>query len=94
MVVYEFDRAGNIVCVLSCDIIVVVFISWELDVRGQVSTKKWLSNYGLKKNKLDIKSLMQAVGFKKRDGLYLLSFEWLNLLLLCLRKKQFSRMKY
>ena len=41
---------------------------WELDVRGLVSTKKWLANYGLKRNKLDMKSLMEAVGFKKRDG--------------------------
>ena len=47
---------------------IVVHCSWQLDVRPLVSTKKWLSNYGLKKNKLDIVSLMEAIGFKKRDG--------------------------
>ena len=44
---------------------------WELDVRALISTKKWLQNYGLKKNKLDIKHLLPTIGFKHCDGKFL-----------------------
>ena len=41
---------------------------WELDVRPMISTKKWLLNYGLKKNKLSLFHLLPAIGFKLSDG--------------------------
>ena len=44
--------------------------SWELDVKGMVSTKKWLQNYGLKKNRLDMHQILQQIGFKHSDGRY------------------------
>ena len=45
---------------------------WELDVRGLVSTKKWLQNYGLKKNRMDIHNILPQIGFKHSDGKHLL----------------------
>ena len=41
---------------------------WEVDVRGLVSTKKWLQNYGLKKNRLSMYHLLPQIGFKHADG--------------------------
>ncbi|KAJ8298494.1 hypothetical protein KUTeg_025025 [Tegillarca granosa] len=40
---------------------------WELDVRALISTKKWLMNYGLKRNKLTLKQLLPVIGFKLSD---------------------------
>ena len=45
---------------------------WELDVRGLVSTKKWLQNYGLKKNRMDMHSLLPQIGFKHADGIFII----------------------
>ena len=42
--------------------------SWEVDVRGQISTKKWLQTYGLKKNRLDMDHLLPMLGFRHADG--------------------------
>ena len=41
---------------------------WELDVRGLISTRKWLQNYGLQKNKLSIMQILPSIGFKMSDG--------------------------
>ena len=41
---------------------------WEVDVRGLIPTKRWLSNYGLKKNRLDMFHIMPQIGFKHMDG--------------------------
>ena len=41
---------------------------WELDVRAMISTKKWLQNYGLQKNKLSIMQILPAIGFKMSEG--------------------------
>lgn len=41
---------------------------WELDVRSLISTKKWLQNYGLRKNKLTLKQILPTIGFKHSDG--------------------------
>ena len=43
---------------------------WEVDVRGMISTKKWLQTYGLKKNRLDMHHLLPQIGFKHSDGNY------------------------
>ncbi|KAL3878601.1 hypothetical protein ACJMK2_030937 [Sinanodonta woodiana] len=40
---------------------------WELDVRALISTKKWLHNYGLKKNKLTLLQILPSIGFKLAD---------------------------
>ena len=42
--------------------------NWEIDVRGLISTKKWLQTYGLKRNRLDLHHLMPKLGFKHSDG--------------------------
>lgn len=41
---------------------------WELDVRCLISSKKWLQNYGLKKNRLELHQILPAIGFKLCDG--------------------------
>ena len=41
---------------------------WELDVRSLISSKKWLQNYGLKKNKMTMHQLLPTIGFKHSDG--------------------------
>lgn len=41
---------------------------WELDVRPLISTRKWLLNYGLHKNKLTMGQLLPAIGFKMSEG--------------------------
>ena len=41
---------------------------WEIDVRCLVSTKKWLCNYGLKKNRLKMFHIMPQIGFRQSDG--------------------------
>lgn len=48
---------------------------WETDVRALISTKKWLSIYGLKKNRLDMFHIMPQIGFKHSEGktIYILS---------------------
>lgn len=40
---------------------------WEVDVRPQVSTRKWLQNYGLRKARLHIDQILPAIGFKLSD---------------------------
>lgn len=40
---------------------------WELDVRALISSKKWLMNYGLKRNRLDLRNVMPLLGFKHSD---------------------------
>ena len=45
---------------------------WEMDVRGLISTKKWLQNYGLKKNRLDMRHILPQIGFKHADGTFIL----------------------
>ncbi|CAD5114251.1 DgyrCDS3392 [Dimorphilus gyrociliatus] len=40
---------------------------WEVDVKGLVSTRKWLSNYGLKRNRLDMHHLLPLIGFRHSD---------------------------
>ena len=42
--------------------------TWEPDVRALISTKKWLSTYGLKKNRLTVDQILATVGFKHSDG--------------------------
>ena len=42
---------------------------WEIDVRGMVSTKKWLQIYGLKKNRLDMFHILPQIGFRHSEGL-------------------------
>jgi hypothetical protein len=41
--------------------------TWEPDVRALISTKKWLSTYGLKKNRLTVDQILAQVGFKHSD---------------------------
>lgn len=41
---------------------------WELDVRPLISSKKWLQNYGLKKNRLHLNQILPTIGFKMSDG--------------------------
>ena len=41
---------------------------WELDVRALISTKKWLQNYGLHKNKLAMQQILPVIGFKMSEG--------------------------
>lgn len=41
---------------------------WELDVRALISSKKWLQNYGLHKNKLAMEQILPAIGFKMSEG--------------------------
>ena len=43
---------------------------WELDVRALISSKKWLQNYGLQRNKLSLYQLLPIMGFRMSDGLY------------------------
>lgn len=45
--------------------------TWELDVRALISSKKWLQNYGLKRNRLTYHTILPTIGFKQRDGKYL-----------------------
>ncbi|RUS89184.1 hypothetical protein EGW08_003063, partial [Elysia chlorotica] len=40
---------------------------WELDVRSLISSKRWLQNYGLKKNRLQLNQILPAIGFKLSD---------------------------
>ena len=41
---------------------------WELDVRPMISTKKWLQNYGLQRNRLSLFQLLPTIGFKMSDS--------------------------
>ncbi|CAH1267973.1 VWA3A [Branchiostoma lanceolatum] len=41
--------------------------TWELDVTPAISTQKWLTMYGLKKNKLSMGQILPAIGFKHSD---------------------------
>ena len=41
---------------------------WEVDVRPQVSTRKWLQNYGLRKLRLQMDQILPSIGFKLCDG--------------------------
>ncbi|XP_064636642.1 von Willebrand factor A domain-containing protein 3B-like isoform X2 [Lineus longissimus] len=40
---------------------------WELDVRPLISTRKWLMNYGLKRNRLDLFHILPQIGFKHAE---------------------------
>ncbi|GFR58511.1 von Willebrand factor A domain-containing protein 3B [Elysia marginata] len=40
---------------------------WELDVRSLISSKRWLQNYGLKKNRLQLNQILPSIGFKLSD---------------------------
>ena len=42
--------------------------TWEPDVKTMISTKKWLSTYGLKKNRLTMDQILATIGFKHSDG--------------------------
>lgn len=42
---------------------------WDHDVSPLVSSKKWLQNYGLKKNKLAIDQILPSIGFRASDGM-------------------------
>lgn len=46
---------------------------WELDVKSLISSKKWLQNYGLKKNRLTFFQILPVIGFKHSDGICLLN---------------------
>lgn len=54
---------------------------WEIDVRGQISTRKWLATYGLKKNRLDMHHLLPVIGFRHANG------DYINLFLSCMNVK-------
>ena len=41
---------------------------WELDVRGLISSEKWLKVYGLQRNRLGMSYLLPQMGFKHSDG--------------------------
>jgi hypothetical protein len=41
---------------------------WEVDVKPQVSTQKWLQNYGLRKYRLKMEQILPSIGFKLNDG--------------------------
>ena len=41
---------------------------WEVDVRPQVSTQKWLQSYGLRKYRLQMDQILPSIGFKLQDG--------------------------
>ncbi|XP_070554779.1 von Willebrand factor A domain-containing protein 3B-like [Ptychodera flava] len=41
--------------------------SWEPDVKAMISTKKWLSTHGLKRNRLSLEQILPAIGFKHSD---------------------------
>ncbi|PVD34305.1 hypothetical protein C0Q70_05576 [Pomacea canaliculata] len=40
---------------------------WEIDVRPQVSSHKWLQNYGLRKARLHMDQILPSIGFKLSD---------------------------
>ncbi|XP_076467947.1 von Willebrand factor A domain-containing protein 3B-like isoform X2 [Babylonia areolata] len=40
---------------------------WEVDVRPQVSTQKWLQLYGLRKYRLKMEQILPSIGFKLSD---------------------------
>ena len=41
---------------------------WELDVRSLSSSRKWLTNYGLKKYRLQLNQILPSIGFKLSEG--------------------------
>ncbi|XP_030837027.1 von Willebrand factor A domain-containing protein 3B isoform X4 [Strongylocentrotus purpuratus] len=41
--------------------------TWEPDVRAMISAKKWLSTYGLKRNRLKLDQILGTIGFKHSD---------------------------
>ena len=41
---------------------------WEPEVKLLISSRKWLQTYGLKKNKLDLISIIPQIGFKHSSG--------------------------
>lgn len=42
--------------------------TWEMDVRSLVNSKKWLSQYGLRRSKLTLYQVLPVIGFKVSDG--------------------------
>ena len=42
--------------------------TWEPDVKAMISTKKWLSTYGLRRNRLTLDQILGSIGFKHSDG--------------------------
>ncbi|XP_041462948.1 von Willebrand factor A domain-containing protein 3B-like isoform X3 [Lytechinus variegatus] len=41
--------------------------TWEPDVRAMISAKKWLSTYGLKRNRLKLDQILGTIGFRHSD---------------------------
>ncbi|XP_072040207.1 von Willebrand factor A domain-containing protein 3B-like isoform X2 [Amphiura filiformis] len=41
--------------------------TWEPDVKSMISTKKWLSTYGLRRNRLSLDQILGSIGFKHSD---------------------------
>ena len=41
---------------------------WRSDVSALVSTRAWLQNHGLKRNRLDMFHLLPKLGFRHSDG--------------------------
>ncbi|XP_071510905.1 von Willebrand factor A domain-containing protein 3B-like [Diadema antillarum] len=41
--------------------------TWEPDVKAMISTKKWLSTYGLRRNRLKLDQILGTIGFKHSD---------------------------
>ncbi|KAJ8028013.1 von Willebrand factor A domain-containing protein 3B [Holothuria leucospilota] len=41
--------------------------TWEPDVKALISTPKWLSTYGLKRNRLTLDQILGTIGFKHSD---------------------------
>lgn len=41
---------------------------WDPDVSALITSTKWLSTFGLQKNRLDFNSLLSTIGFKHSDG--------------------------
>ena len=41
--------------------------TWEMDVRSLVNSKKWLSQYGLRRSKLTLYQVLPVIGFKVSD---------------------------
>ncbi|VDH98103.1 Hypothetical predicted protein [Mytilus galloprovincialis] len=41
--------------------------TWEMDVRSLVNSKKWISQYGLRRSKLTLYQVLPVIGFKVSD---------------------------
>lgn len=56
---------------------------WELDVKGLISSKRWLKLHGLKRNQLQLNQILARIGFKHSDSKpsYMMNCELINRLL-------------